>query len=51
MVRVRFPALTELAQQQSQQIESLDVLGFILERIEMVASEDEAKLLLRPPAA
>lgn len=51
LVRVRFPELTELAQQSAQQIENPDILGFLLEKIESAENEAEAKAMLRPPAA
>lgn len=51
VVRVRFPRLTELAQQSTQQIDSLDILGFLLDKIEGAESEAEARRLLLPPAA
>ena len=51
LVKARFPELTELAQQRSRQIESLDVLSFLLDQIGAVADEAEARGLLRVPAA
>jgi hypothetical protein len=51
VVKARFPELTEMAQQSARQIESPDILGFILEKIESVENEAEARRLLRPPAA
>ncbi|MGH2510105.1 MAG: hypothetical protein ACRDHZ_22220, partial [Ktedonobacteraceae bacterium] len=51
IVKVRFPELTELAQQSARQIKNLDVLGFLLDKIEGAESEAEARRLLLPPAA
>lgn len=51
IVKVRFPELTELAQQSAPQIDSLDILGFLLDKIESAESEAEARRLLLPPVA
>ncbi len=51
VIKARFPALAEMAQQRAPQIESLDVLDFLLDQIEDIANESEARRLLRLPAA
>lgn len=51
MVKARFPELVEMAEQRAGQIESADVLGFLLDQIESATSEAEARGLLRSPAA
>lgn len=51
IVRARFPELTDLAQQKVQQIESVDVLSFLIDQISEVKDEAEARGLLRVSAA
>ncbi|MEO7019310.1 MAG: hypothetical protein ABI234_04085 [Ktedonobacteraceae bacterium] len=51
VIKARFPALAEMVQQRAPQIESLDVLDFLLDQIEDIANESEARRLLRLPAA
>ena len=50
-VKIRFPALTESAQAYVQQINKLDVLRYLFERILAASDEAEARIILHPPAA
>ncbi len=50
-VRVRFPALTELAQQKVTSVTSPDILNFLLEKIVAAPDETIARFLLETEAA
>lgn len=51
IVKRRFPALTELAQQQVAQINKPDVLDYLIEQVSTAPDEDMIRQLLRPTAA
>src|SRR6266849_7266190 len=51
VIEVRFPALGELAQQQVTQINSLDNLHFLIQKLSIAPNESIAIWLLSPTAA
>jgi len=51
IVRARFPALTELAQQQVTRINNLDTLDFLIEKLSTAPDETTVRFLLSSPAA
>ena len=51
VVKARFPALAELAQQKVAEINKPDVLNFLLEQISIEPDEAAVRALLRPIAA
>ena len=51
VIEVRFPALAELAQQQVTQINSLDNLHFLIQKLSIAPNESIAIWLLSPTAA
>ena len=51
IVRGRFPALTELAQEQVVKINKPDVLDYLIEQVSTSPTEDMVRQLLRPTAA
>ena len=51
IVKARFPALTELAQQKVAQINTPEVLNYLLEQIAAEPDEAVVRALLRPTAA
>jgi len=51
VVRARFPALTELAQQQVTRINNLDTLDFLIEKLSTAPDETTVRFLLSSPAA
>ena len=51
MVRIRYPELLELAQKRIEQIDSPEVLNFLVEQIMTAPDELSVRALLRPPAA
>ena len=51
VVKARFPALVELAQEKVAQINNPDVLNYLLEEVSAASNENIARWLLRPPAA
>ena len=50
-VRVRYPALTEMAQQKVAHLHNLDALNFLLEQISVQTTEDGVRALLLPTVA
>ena len=51
VVKARFPALTELAQQKVAQINTPEVLNYLLEQIAAEPEEAVVRALLRPTVA
>jgi len=51
VIEVRFPALAELAQQQVIQINNLDNLQFLIQKLSIAPNESIAIWLLSPTAA
>ena len=51
IVRGRFPALTELAQEQVVKIDKPDVLEYLIEQVSTAPDESMVRQLLRPTAA
>lgn len=51
VVRARFPALTQLAQEQAVQINSPDTLDLLVQKIATAPDEDMVRWLLSPTAA
>ena len=51
IVRGRFPALTELAQEQVVKIDKPDVLDYLIEQVSTAPDESMVRQLLRPTAA
>ncbi len=51
IIRRRFPALAELAQQQVAQINKPDVLDYLIEQVSTAPDEAMIRQLLRPSAA
>ncbi|MFL5590617.1 MAG: hypothetical protein ACJ797_05690 [Ktedonobacteraceae bacterium] len=51
VVKARFPALTEMAQQKVTQINTQEVLNYLLEQIAAEPDEAVVRALLRPTAA
>ena len=51
IVRTRFPALAELAQQKSAQINKPEILNYLIEQITAEPDEAVVRALLRPTAA
>jgi|SRR5207249_413788 len=51
IVKARFPALTEMAQQKVTQINTQEVLNYLLEQIAAEPDEAVVRALLRPTAA
>jgi hypothetical protein len=51
IVKKRFPALTELAQQRAEKIDKPDVLGLLVEQVATASDENMVRWLLDPQAA
>lgn len=51
IVKARFPALTQLAQEQAVQINSPDTLDLLVQKIATAPDEDMVRWLLSPTAA
>jgi hypothetical protein len=51
IVKARFPALTELAQQKAAHISNQDVLDYLIAQISIETDENVVRGLLRPTAA
>ena len=51
VVKVRFPALAEMAQQKTREVNSPDILNYLIEQITAESDEAVVRALLRPTAA
>ena len=51
VVKVRFPALAEMAQQKATEVNSPDILNYLIEQITAESEEAVVRALLRPTAA
>ncbi len=51
VVKVRFPALAEMAQQKATEVNSPDILNYLIEQITAEPDEAVVRALLRPTAA
>ena len=51
VVKVRFPALAELAQQKATEVNSPDILNYLIEQVSAAPDESMVRCLLSSPAA